>query len=1170
VGDPAAALHAQVFPEGVSQEVVWSMPASTAARLEGRTILGLEPGVVTLTVASKSKPEVLTLLEVHIHAAPTIQPTAVRIANLAPVKLVVGGAPTSLQALVEPAEANQGVQWAMDSAGVAEIVNGNQIRGLMAGKAKVIARSTVVPTIAASLEIVVDPAPVATPTAVIPSPPALLALKVTDPLLTLRASVEPAEASQAVVWTLDGTAGVVEIVNGTQLRILKAGTTRLKVASVAKPSISATVDVKVEEKVVNPASISMLVPNPMSLAAGGADGELSVRVLPTGASQAVAWTSSDTMVARITPEGKVKPLKAGKSTLTVRSVADPAVTATLSVEVITPVKVDGITLSPKTLNLYAGGATEKITAAMTGNDSGARYILSSSLPGIASVAVDGTVKGWAAGKAVITASVVGYPAILATCTVTVVVDPPVASVTADQNVAYGAEAVFEVSVTQAHGSVVSIQADMDGDGVLEEMITGKATAQFKRRYTEIKVFNLKFQVKDSEGNVVEVGRKVTVSPPPVPVVDIIDPAAAITINQTSYTIRYTMKDPSQNLDISKDSVVALVDGANTIRVVRSNAGGTGSDQVVITVNRQAPGVPVFTTQAQYQNDNTPAWSWGAVVGAAKYQIRLGNPNFDQPGTTETTTTAHASAAVADGDYTLFVRSVDGLGNASSPASQTVTVDTRAPDAVAFSGVDNGFTDDATPTWSWSPSITNGGIGTYVLSLDGGAVFEVTGTSYTPTSVLSDNASHTLSVRQKDRVEGVLGAAKTFTYQVVTEAPAAPTVSNGGPMTGNRTRNLAFTWTDGARGQGVFRVKVNDEPTYREVNNSTRSFSLPNDAADGVYTLTVQERDALNRWGAEGKVTVTLDRTGPAINITEPRANYITNKDSVIMTYLVDGEARTSTCKLTLDGRDNLCAVQASDDLGNSTSRSVTVYRRSKVIFVTEKGSGDGSSWETATSNLGGVVSNRANAGKEVWVASGTYGNLKPDMGITLLGGFNATQFPTNANGRTKNSTYINSSFSSQTTGQIVMDGFVVTKSISVLFGTLTLTDVSFVPSGDVENALLVRMQSRVTANNIQIVGRTFKYETIEVSTGAKVTFNGGSIVNNTSTEGRVGIKFSGGGGFVGVEGVFDQGVNVYGNSNGQISVQTGATINITSSANIDCRDIVKLTGGTGTCKGRDI
>lgn len=180
-----------------------------------------------------------------------------------------------------------------------------------------------------------------TPTSVDITSPSPLNLFVGDAAAVLHARVLPEGVSQEVVWTLDGAAGIVEIVNGTQLRILKAGTTRLKVASVAKPSVSAILDVKVAEKVVNPTSISLLVLNPMYLAARGADGDLSVHVLPTGASQAVAWTSSDTLVARITPEGKVRPLKAGKSTLTVRSVADPAITATLSVEVISPIKVDG-------------------------------------------------------------------------------------------------------------------------------------------------------------------------------------------------------------------------------------------------------------------------------------------------------------------------------------------------------------------------------------------------------------------------------------------------------------------------------------------------------------------------------------------------------------------------------------------------------------------------------------------------------------------------------------------------------------------------------------------------------------------------------------------------------------------------------------------------------------
>src|SRR5690606_6530751 len=156
---------------------------------------------------------------------------------------------------------------------------------------------------------------------------------------------------------------------------------------------------------------------------------------------------------------------------------------------------DAISILPKTLTLYSGGPEGKLAVTLTGNDSGAQYTLSSSEDLIASVSAAGSVKGLAAGSAIITAAVVGYPAITSACTVQVIKDSPVVTVSPNQNVAFNGEAEFTVFVgPQAYGTTVEIKADMDGDNVFEQTVLNKDTAVFKQKYPEVKVTTVTFKV----------------------------------------------------------------------------------------------------------------------------------------------------------------------------------------------------------------------------------------------------------------------------------------------------------------------------------------------------------------------------------------------------------------------------------------------------------------------------------------------------------------------------------------------------------------------------------------------------------------------------------------------------------------------------------------------------
>ncbi|MDB5105421.1 MAG: putative internalin [Fibrobacteres bacterium] len=1010
--------------------------------------------------------------------------------------------------------------------------------------------------------------------------PSPLQIYVGGESIFLSAAVLPTSAPQTIIWTMPVNEFAV-IEAGNKIKGLKVGSVEVTAASSVKPEIKTTLMVNVGALGVKPTSISILVPTPMVLAEGGAKGDLAARIYPEGVSQEIVWSITDTAKAVITFENKVKPLKAGKTTITAKSKEDPKISASFELNIIVPIKVGGISLSPSTMSIYSGGDEGKLTVSLIGSDtSGAVYALASSDAAFASVSAEGSVKGWKSGTAYITASVVGYPAISSVCTVTVITDPPIPTITADQTITFGAEAVFDISVTQANGTVAEIKADMDGDGIYEQTVLAKSTAQFKAKYSQAKTYSLNFQIKDSEGNKVDVHRNVIVNPPAAPIVDIFDPATDITINQLSYTIRFTVKDPSSGIDISKDSLVNnLVDGKNTVIVSRVNAGGTGKDQVVLDVNRSAPGVPALVSQPLFTNDNTPTWTWGPVAGAAKYQVRFGDGDFTKTqGNIEKTTLNHTLNVSPDGEYVLYVRSVDALGNASSAASQSVTVDTKAPDTVSFSGTENGFTSDNPPTWSWSPSLTNGGINSYEVTLDGAALpVIVNGTVFTP-SALSDNQTHTLSVRQKDRVEGVLGAAKSFRYQIAVNAPAAPTVSgpSGVPDNGP-SRFLNFSWTSGARGLDIYRIKVNSEGAYRESNNTTRTFSLPSTTPDGTYTIRVQELDGLGRWGAEGTFTIVLDRTFPALAIST-RNNFITNTTPVAITYKIDNVAApTVNCTLTKINQANTCTVSETDAAGNKTDASITVYYRPNTYFINANNSvdGDGSSWEKAKKDPTSLIAIPNNPKNEYWVASGTYPGFTPTYGISILGGFNATALPVTTSGRTPVNTFTSGVYAecSDAANLITIDNFTFGQTVTAKRCAINLFDSKFAPDlvSLVDYAIDLQNGSKLTAKNDTIFNGKYRVNVVRIGENSEATFDNSMIKGNVVNWGP-GYAVAVFDGKLALSGSTSFYMNSYEwetESTKDLAVYDNSTISIGVNTSFNCdTDIEYITfTGSGTCKG---
>lgn len=165
----------------------------------------------------------------------------------------------------------------------------------------------------------------------------------------------------------------------------------------------------------DPSSISV-IPASLTLPVAESFNVESV-VLPTGASQAVRWSSSDTAVAIVNQlSGVVTGVSVGTATITATSVADPMITQTLVATIVSqPVSLD-ITPDPVTV---AEAGTETLVVNVLPMTAPQEVTFVSADPAVASVNSSGVITGQAAGETTVTVSSAFRPSVKKVIAVTV-------------------------------------------------------------------------------------------------------------------------------------------------------------------------------------------------------------------------------------------------------------------------------------------------------------------------------------------------------------------------------------------------------------------------------------------------------------------------------------------------------------------------------------------------------------------------------------------------------------------------------------------------------------------------------------------------------------------------------------------------------------------------------
>ena len=348
------------------------------------------------------------------------------------------------------------------------------------------------------------------------------------------------------------------------------------------------------------------------------------------------------------------------------------------------------------------------------------------------------------------------------------------------------------------------------------------------------------------------------------------------------------------------------------------------------------------------------------VGVVNIEVYKDNALFGTS-TTSPFTLAWDSTTDSEGPHTFFSKAYDAAGNVGTSAPIVLNVDNTAP-STSITAPANGTIINTSSLVISANASDNAGLqkvdfyydSDTLIGTDTSAPFTI---NWNISAVPSGN--HTLYVVATDKAGNSNASSSiSVTLDNVPPTVALTNPSNGAAVTG--VVNLAVNATDAV---GVQKVQYYRDSNVLLGTSSSAPFGLSWDSTavtTGGHTLFAVATDLAGNTATSATISITVDRTLPAVSMTAPSSNAV-----------VTGTAVT-------------VSATASDDIGISR---VDFYRDSNVLVGSDNTSPYSISWDSTSTSSGAhtlfaVAIDLAGNTKTSTVVNVTVDNTAPSVSLS--------------------------------------------------------------------------------------------------------------------------------------------------------------------------------------------
>ncbi|WP_449229282.1 Ig-like domain-containing protein [Azospirillum argentinense] len=326
------------------------------------------------------------------------------------------------------------------------------------------------------------------------------------------------------------------------------------------------------------------------------------------------------------------------------------------------------------------------------------------------------------------------------------------------------------------------------------------------------------------------------------------------------------------------SLTLNANGTNAVSVTATDAAGNSSapGTQTLTIDTTAPNAPTLTSTT-LSNSATPTLAGTAesgstvtvTVGGATYTTTATNGAWSIDLATATPTTGSLTLN-ANGANAVSATATDAAGNTSTAGTQSLTIDTTAPNAPALTSA--ALTKDAAPTLTGTAeanatvTVTVGGA-TYTTTASGTGAWSVDLATATPTAgslTLNANGANAVSATATDPA-GNVSTAGTQSLTIDTTAPNAPTVTTA--LTNSTTPTLTGTAESGSTvtvtvGGATYTTTATNGAWSIDLATATPTTGSLSLNANGANPVSATATDAAGNTSTAGTQTLTIDTTLP--------------------------------------------------------------------------------------------------------------------------------------------------------------------------------------------------------------------------------------------------------------------------------------------------------------------